>query len=92
MDDLLKLTDEERGALEAVLRSNASGKEFQRAQALLLLDENESVVEIAQLLRVSRQTIYNWVERCQARRTRAVAAALARCSARRASCHSRRNH
>lgn len=72
MDDLLKLTYEERGALEAVLLSNAPGKEFQRAQALLLLDENESVTEIAQLLRVSRQTVYNWVERFQARRSRAV--------------------
>jgi hypothetical protein len=72
MDDLLKLTNEERGALEAVLSSNAPGKEIQRAQALLLLDENEGVTEIAQLLRVSRQTVYNWVERFQARRPRAA--------------------
>lgn len=72
MDDLLKLTYEERSALEALMGANASGKEFQRAQALLLLDENESVADIATLLRVSRQTIYNWVERFQARRTRSV--------------------
>jgi hypothetical protein len=47
MDDLLKLTYEERGALEAVSASNAPWKEFQRAQALSLLDENGSVTEIA---------------------------------------------
>lgn len=72
MDDLLRLTYEERGALDAVSPSNAPGKEFQRAQALSLLGENESVTEIAQLLRVSRQTVYNWVERFQARRSRAA--------------------
>ena len=72
MDDLLKLTYEERSVLEVVLRSQASGKEFQRAQALLLMDENESVADIAELLRVSRQTIYNWVTRFQLRRTQPV--------------------
>lgn len=72
MDELLKLTYEERSALEAVLGANASGKEFQRAQALMLLDESESVADIAALLRVLRQTIYNWVERFQVRRTRTV--------------------
>jgi transposase len=72
MDDLLKLTSEERDTLEAAMRSNISSKEFQRAQALLLLDESEPVAEIADLLRVSRQTIYNWVEGFQQRRTRTI--------------------
>jgi transposase len=72
MDDLLNLTFSERSELEAVLIANPSAKEFKRAQGLLLLDENNSVAEIAELLRVSRQTIYNWVTRFQLRRTRTV--------------------
>lgn len=76
MDDLLELTDEGRGALEAVMHSNVTSKELQRAQALLLLDEREPVANIADWLRVSRQTIYNWVERFQQQRSRTVAASL----------------
>lgn len=76
MDDLLKLTSEERDTLEAAMRSHLSSKEFQRAQALLLLDESEPVADNADLLRVSRQTIYNWVERFQQRRSRTVAERL----------------
>lgn len=73
MNDLLQLSFDERSALETVLHSKVTGKEFQRAQALLLLDENEAVADIATLLRVSRQTIYNWAERFQVRRSRLVA-------------------
>lgn len=73
MDNLLKLTRKERDTLEVTMRSNISSKEFQRAQALLLLDESEPVADIADLLRVSRQTIYNWLERFQQRRTRTMA-------------------
>lgn len=76
MDELLKLTNEERNALEATLRANVPGKELQRAQALLLLDESEPVAEVADVLRVSRQTIYNWVARFQLRRSRTVAERL----------------
>ena len=72
MDELIDLTSGERNELEAVLVANPSAKEFKRAQALLLLDENNSVAEIAELLRTSRQTIYNWVARFQLRRTRPV--------------------
>jgi len=72
MDDLINLTSVERDELEAILISNPPAKEFKRAQALLLLDENNSVAEIAELLRTSRQTIYNWVARFQLRRTRTV--------------------
>lgn len=72
MDDLINLTSDERNELEGVLVANPSAKEFKRAQALLLLDENNSVAEIAELLRTSRQTIYNWAARFQLRRTRTV--------------------
>lgn len=69
MDDLIKLTTSERNELEATLVANSSAKEFKRAQALLLLDEQNSVAEIAELLRTSRQTIYNWSARFQHLRT-----------------------
>jgi transposase len=72
MDELIDLTSDERNELEAVLVAKTSAKEFKRAQALLLLDENNSVAEIAELLRTSRQTIYNWIARFQLRRTRPV--------------------
>lgn len=72
MDDLIKLTASERNELEAILVANPSAKEFKRAQALLLFDEQNSVAEIAELLRISRQTIYNWIARFQHRRTRPV--------------------
>ena len=72
MDDLINLTSDERNELEAVLVANPSAKEFRRAQALLLLDENNGVAEVAELLRTSRQTIYNWIARFQLRRTRTV--------------------
>jgi transposase len=72
MDELIDLTSGERNELEAMLVANLSAKEFKRAQALLLLDENNSVAEVAELLRTSRQTIYNWVARFQLRRTRPV--------------------
>jgi transposase-like protein len=72
MDDLIKLTTSERNELEAILVANSSAKEFKRAQAWLLLDEQNSVAEIAELLRTSRQTIYNWSARFQHRRPRTV--------------------
>ncbi len=38
-----------------------------RAYALLWLDDGESIPEIAQRLGVTRQTVYNWASRFQAR-------------------------
>ena len=44
-----------------------SAKELRRAQAVLWLAEGESVEQIAELLHVSRQTVYNWVDRFEER-------------------------
>jgi transposase len=77
MDDLMNLTYQERSELSALRLSEAGAREFQRAQALLLLDEGTSVAEVAELLRVSRQTIYNWASRFQTRQSRLVTARLA---------------
>ena len=57
----------ERRALAQVVRSVRDAKELTRAQALLWLDEGEAVDEVAQRLRVSRQTVYNWSARFRQR-------------------------
>ena len=58
------LSDRER--IELMLHT-PSAKERCRAQAILWLDEAETVEQIADLLHVSRQTVYNWAERFQDR-------------------------
>jgi transposase len=63
----IHLTNRQRADLEgAILRSPAS-RACCRAQALLWLAEGWTAEEIADLLHVSRQTIYNWVGRFQQR-------------------------
>jgi len=60
MDDLIKLSYRERSELERMLTEAIDARQCKRAQALLLLDEETSVSETAELLHVSRQTVYNW--------------------------------
>jgi transposase len=54
------LTRTERNALECFVRATSDGRLLRRAEALLWLQEQESVTEIARRLRVSRQTVYHW--------------------------------
>jgi transposase len=56
----LALHQAERRKLENLIRHNSFSKEHGRAQALLWLSEGLPVPEVANLLRVSRQTVYNW--------------------------------
>jgi transposase len=60
------LTDRQRAELEGAILRSPSARECCRAQALLWL-EGEPVEQIADLLHVSRQTVYNWVNRFQER-------------------------
>ena len=64
---LLSLRDRQRGELEELLSHTPLAKERCRAQALLWLAEGADVAEVAELLQVSRQTIYNWLSRFQER-------------------------
>jgi transposase len=57
----------ERKALEHLMTWTRDAQQLRRAQALLWLDEGESVTEIAARLRLSRQTIYTWVPQFHAR-------------------------
>lgn len=59
----IRLQSRERVDLENLMLHTPSAKERCRAQAILWLDEGESVEQIGELLHVSRQTVYNWVDR-----------------------------
>ena len=56
-----QLRPHERRVLSRIVRSSPTAKELTRAQALLWLDEGDTVEEVAQHLFVSRQTVYNWL-------------------------------
>ena len=64
---LLSLTNRQRGELEDLVARTPWAKERCRAQALLWLAEGSDVSEIAELLQVSRQTVYNGLSRFQER-------------------------
>lgn len=64
---LLSLSNRQRGELEDLVSRTPLAKERCRAQALLWLAEGSDVGEVAELLHVSRQTIYNWLSRFQER-------------------------
>src|SRR5512138_3406288 len=63
----ITLSDRLRGELEDLVTHTPLAKERSRAQALLWLADGESVEQVADLLRVSRQTVYNWIERFRQR-------------------------
>jgi transposase len=64
---MLSLTDRQRGELEELVSHTPWAKERCRAQALLWIAEGADVAEVAELLQVSRQTVYNWLSRFQER-------------------------
>jgi transposase len=61
------LSNRQRIELESLVVRTPLAKERCRAQALLWLAEGEPVEAIAEILHVSRQTVYNWVQRFQER-------------------------
>lgn len=58
----LILSPRQRSKLEYLGSHNPVAKERCRAQALLWLDEGETPEQVAESLRVSRRTVYYWVE------------------------------
>ena len=59
----LTLSPRQRSELEYLATHNPVAKERCRAQALLWLDEGETAEQVAESLRVSRRTVYYWLER-----------------------------
>jgi transposase len=74
---LIDLSPKDRALLEGLADSTDQAKQLLRTQALLWLDEGESALEVAERLRVSRQTVYNWVDRFRRRGGTAFEARLA---------------
>jgi transposase len=64
---LVKLKAKEAARLEDLLRRPSDVRALKRVQALLWLHQGESVEAVAHRLRVTRQTVYNWGTRFQAR-------------------------
>jgi transposase len=62
------LTSQERQLLEEFVARTILSNEARRAQALLWLDAGESSQAVAERLRASRQTVYNWAARFKRRR------------------------
>jgi transposase len=64
---LLALSDRLRGELQDIVSHTPVAKERCRAQALLGIADGSDVGEVAEVLQVSRQTLYNWLSRFQER-------------------------
>jgi len=57
------LTRRERRMMREKLRDVRDARLYKRLQAILAYDRGVPIVEIARLLNVSRQSVYNWIER-----------------------------
>ncbi len=66
-ETIIHLSWRARLALEDIARQDADGRTVRRAQALLWLDQGEPVQEVAERLCVSRQMLYDLVERYESR-------------------------
>ena len=69
----IRLAAQARQSLRRIVRANADAREVRRAQALLWLDQHESVQQVAKCIGRTRQAIYRIVARYQARRALPVA-------------------
>ena len=63
----------ERRRLLQLVEQTHDATQLRRAQALLWLHEGQSATAVADLLRVSRQTVYNWAESFRGRTDLSVA-------------------
>ena len=73
----LRLHSRTRALLATIAAHTAQAKELRRAQALLWLDQGESLASVAQRLDVTRQTGVNWVHNFQERHALPVQERLA---------------
>jgi transposase len=74
---LMTLNPEEWDTLETLAAHTPDAQLLRRAQALLWLDEGETVPEVAARLRVTRQAVYKWVAPFRMRSSLDIAARLA---------------
>src|SRR4051812_14474497 len=74
---LVKLSSRAAAQIEKLLVSTNDVRQFKRAQALLWLSEGDSIDQVAERLRVTRQTIYNWLARFETRVEQPIALRIA---------------
>ena len=65
--DELSLTAKQRRQLELVLHQTCDARLYRRVLAILEVSQGISVEEVAQTLGVTRQSVYNWLFRLDAR-------------------------
>ena len=65
---LIKLHPRQRDTLEHVARNSPKGREVRRAQALLWLDQDETIQQVAGRLGLSRQAVYDILDRYLSRK------------------------
>lgn len=59
----IRLVKRERLALQSIILRTTPARALSRAQALLWLAEGKSPEEVADVLNITRQTVYNWIRR-----------------------------
>lgn len=72
-----RLNYRERQGLEDLMGHPTEATALRRIQALLWIDGGESVQEVADRLRVSRQAVYKWLAQFQARKAFSLQARVA---------------
>ena len=60
--DQLKLTTQQRQALERQLHQAQNARSYRRTLAVLEYSRGRPVAQIAQMLSVTRQSVYNWID------------------------------
>jgi transposase len=68
----IKLHPKQHDKLERVARTSPIGREVRRAQALLWLDHGETIQQVAQRLGISRQALYDLLERYRSRKAEPI--------------------
>ena len=71
------LNSKERKALEHLATGTTDAQQLRRAQALLWLDQGDTVQEVAERLCLSRQVIYKWVAQFHSRQALEIAQRVA---------------
>jgi transposase len=61
IDISLTISAEQEAQLRREMKSNNSVNVYRRAAALLAIHKGNTVIQVADLLGVTRQTIYNWI-------------------------------
>jgi transposase len=74
---MTSLSRRQRDALQKIIHHSGPPRALTRAQALLWLAEGKSPTEVADVLKISRQSLYNWRSRIESGRPSELQSLLA---------------